>query len=108
MEEQNNNYRSSEEREMRKNALLELKKEILALTDRHQMNDFNGEPENQVFNSTENSGVDNTRGHSKVKATTAGRLMNDKDYGYVNALMLGLISFIMEILFLGIAFLLFQ
>ena len=107
-EQNNNNYRSSEEREMRKNALLELKKEILALTERHDINDFNGNTMQNDFNAPKNEGENNVRGHSMVKSTKTGRLMSDKDYGYVSALMLGFISLIMEVLFLGIAFLLFK
>lgn len=110
MDEQNNGYTSVEQREERKRALLKLKSEILGLT--KQMNVDNLNADSMIdpvdSNNSQSQSVGNTKGTSLVKATAVGRKMSDKDYGYVSAIMLGFISFITEIIFLGIAILLFQ
>ncbi|MCI8445811.1 MAG: hypothetical protein HFG15_05155 [Bacilli bacterium] len=54
---------------------------------------------------TEGYGNNNNNEKSFTKATAIGRAMSEnREQGYVSALMLGVISFIVEILFLAIMF----
>lgn len=110
MEEQNNIYTNTEQREERKRVLLELKNKISRLTTQMKEEDLIQPSPLNPFDpsNSENQSKGNANGTSLVKSTAVGRKMSDKDYGYVSAIMLGFISLIMEILFLGIAILLFQ
>lgn len=102
-----------EEIQQRKALLQQLKQQVEEATGRAQEynNMFFGSQysnENSIPNGSqdnyESTEAGNDRGNSFTKATAIGRAMADQEQGYVSALMLGVISFIVEVLFLAIMF----
>lgn len=109
------------EREKRIAIYEQLKKELETLTGRTSMSDMNYSTEDiqstltdGIF-SEEDTPMSNTssRGHALTKSTVAGRMTADtysqpQQRGYASALMLGMISFILEAIFLAVAFLMYK
>lgn len=95
--------------QQRKAQLQQLKQQIEEATGRnnifpvyqHLNEDLITNGSQNDYGSTE---AGNDKGNSFTKATPVGRAMTDREQGYVNALMLGVISFVVEILFLAIMF----
>lgn len=108
MDRENNN---KSEYNKRIQMLERLKQEVLELTSR-TTNDFE-EKMQQPFrfldekDNNESNSV-SSQGKSFTKATAAGRAMSDQERGYTSAIMLGIMSFIIELAFLAIAFFMYQ
>lgn len=104
-------YEVKSEKEKRIEELRALKAEYLRLTSQNATEQNRSESENSVnAQNTNTTGKENanTRGFTKTYATAVGRKMADRENGFSNAFMIGLLSLFFEVAFLVLAFILYQ
>lgn len=99
------------EREKRIEKLQALKEEYLKLISQNDLGTNMAESDNSVTaqdTNTPGKNNANTRGVTKTYATAVGRKMADRENGFSNAFMIGLLSLFFEVAFLVLAFILYQ
>lgn len=90
------------ERQKRIDELEKLKQELLTLTNQNDTNNFSGNDKANTNNQSQ------YKGKSFSLSTSVGRKMSDKESGFSNVFMLAIISLACELIFLGIAFLIYR
>lgn len=96
------NFEKSE-RQKRIDELEKLKQELLILTSQND--------NNSNFNENDNANTNNRsqdKGKSFSLSTSVGRKMSNEESGFSNVFMLAIISLVCELIFLGIAFLIYR
>lgn len=111
---QKNNSNIANERYERLQMLAALKQAVLESTSRTEQDMMESANSDMFMNEelSESSGYE-SGGKSLTKSTIAGKMMaeptkSEQERGYTSAIMLGMMSFIIEVIFLAITFFMYQ